>query len=169
MNWGERIRLWKQGVGIVLPTNIGSRQFYWQTNAYASNADTYRSCFTETDTLTEAMDTHTYDEYFRANTNNRHALAFPNLARDIILVCPMPRRGKNFAYLSDFLANGSKTQQAKFWGFLADVVLWHNKQFGTTYVCTHGNGVAYLHVRVSALPYSPRLSRKKNDKLNEEQ
>jgi hypothetical protein len=160
MNWGERIRLWKQGVGITLPVRRNSQQqFYWQTNAFRTESDTYRNTFTETNTLNQPMDLDTYGEHFRSNRGNQHAVAFPNLSQDVILVCPMPRRGKNFAYLHDFLANGSDTQQAEFWRFLGRIVLLHNEHFGTTYVCTHGNGVAYLHVRVSARPYQLRLSR----------
>ena len=58
-----------------------------------------------------------YSEYFK-NSKNRYVVTFLNLSGDIILVCPMPMNGKNYATLKDFIDNASLTQQKEFWKYM---------------------------------------------------
>ena len=60
---------------------------------------------------------------------------------------PIPKRGKNFATLKDFIDNASKTQQKIFWRKVKQVANREN----VVWISTHGHGVPYLHVRMSLL------------------
>ena len=79
---------------------------------------------------------------------NKYVISFWNLSHDTLLIVPIPKRGKNFATLRDFIKNASITQQKALWKKVAQLAL---KSKGV-WISTHGHGVPYLHIRISATP-----------------
>ena len=68
------------------------------------------------------------------------------------LVCPVPKRSNDYSNLYAFTRTASVTQQRAFWKRVAAVVQRERDTHGAVWVSTHGFGVAWLHVRVSATP-----------------
>ena len=92
-----------------------------------------------------------FQEYIN-NSQNKYVTAFPNLNKDSMLVIPMPRRGKNYATLKDFIDNAPKVQQREFWKKVAEVAKKFMKQNGEAWISVHGLGVDYTHVRIDSKP-----------------
>ena len=73
----------------------------------------------------------------------------------------MPRRGKNYATMKDFVEHAPRIQQKAFWQKVAVVAEQQMKKFGKVWVSAHGLGVPYLHIRVCSMPkyyFSKKLS-----------
>ena len=94
----------------------------------------------------------------------KYATAFPNLSGDTVLVVPMPKKGKSYATLKDFVDNAPMKQQQELWKLVAkESPKKQVKKFGKVWISTHGLGVPYLHVRIASQPkyyFSKTLRRK---------
>jgi hypothetical protein len=67
-------------------------------------------------------------------------------------VSTVPKRGKNFLTVKDFMDNASVTQQGEFWKFVAIQILEYLKTHKHVFVSTHGLGVPYFHLRLDPKP-----------------
>ncbi len=100
-----------------------------------------------------------------------HAINFPNLGGDAILVVPTPSRmgssgnhsaqsatGDAYCHLGDFTRHASEGQQHKFWARVGQTFLKRVAQ-RPVWLSTAGDGVPWLHVRLDDYPkyyaYSP--------------
>ena len=114
MLWSNVLENWKNRIPFKYPSNIKGR-FQWNTSVLKNNGNSeYKQTFRVDNNLVQTQSLDVYSEYFK-NSKNRYVVAFPNLSGDIILVCPMPMNGKNYATLKDFIDNASLTQQKEFW------------------------------------------------------
>ena len=82
----------------------------------------------------------------------KYATSFPNLSGDTVLVVPMPKQGKSYATLKDFVDNAPKKQQQELWCLVAKEAKKQVKKFGKVWISTHGLGVPYIHVRIASQP-----------------
>jgi hypothetical protein len=64
----------------------------------------------------------------------------------------MPKRGKNFATLRDFIEESSDEQQEAFWKRVAKEAKRFCAIHGRVWISVHGLGVAYTHVRIATSP-----------------
>ena len=69
-----------------------------------------------------------------------------------MLVIPIPRKGKNYVTIKDFVDNAPKKQQKEFWKTVSQTIQEQMKIHDKIWVSVHGLGVAYLHVRISRKP-----------------
>ena len=114
MMWSNVLKNWKNGIPFKYPSNIKGR-FQWNTSVLKNNGNTeYRQSFRVDTNLAQIQSLNEYSEHFK-NSKNRYVVTFPNLSGDILLVCPMPMNGKNYATLKDFIDNASLTQQKMLW------------------------------------------------------
>ena len=78
----------------------------------------------------------------------------------------MPRDGKNYISLKDFIDNASENQQKEFWKYVAKKIISFKKIM--LFMLAHGLAVLYLHVRLDTSPkyYTGKLKKKINDELH---
>jgi hypothetical protein len=79
--------------------------------------------------------------------------AIPNLGGDCVLVVP-PNDGRNYAHFARFCQHASLSTKKAFWKKVAESIEKFVKttKLDKVYVSTHGNGVAWLHVRICKSP-----------------
>ena len=147
--WDQILSSWESGHAFQYPPNIPG-QFYWRTNAYRGN-NVFKEEFEETYNLQGKMDTETFATYFE-QSDNKDVVAFMNLRKNTVLVAPMPRTRKSYAFIRDFTDNATRAQKSAFWKRVASAVRAVYSKHKCAYVSTHGGGVAYTHVRVSHIP-----------------
>ena len=151
MMWSNVLKNWKNGIPFKYPSNIKGR-FQWNTSVLKNNGNTeYRQSFRVDNNLAQIQSLNEYSEHFK-NSKNRYVVTFPNLSGDILLVCPMPMNGKNYATLKDFIDNASLTQQKMLWKKVAIVAKKMMKIHDKVWISVHGLGVDYTHVRISPSP-----------------
>jgi hypothetical protein len=103
-----------------------------------------------------ALDAHpgpdwsTFSEHFDKAEKNSHAVAFPNVSNDTMLIVPTPDGYRDFTTLQDFQHNATVTKRKAFWSMVVDAITVYSSMHDKCYVSTHGVGVPWLHVRVSA-------------------
>ena len=142
---------WENGIPSEIPKTVKNR-FQWNTSVLKNggNCD-YNESFRIDVNLPETQDITPFQEYI-TKSKNKYAVAFPNLTGDTMLVIPIPKRGKNYATLWDFMKNSSITQQREFWKKVAEVARNYMGEYGKVWVSVHGLGVAYTHIRISNKP-----------------
>lgn len=148
--WKDILRDWERGIIFTYPKNIG--KFQWNTSILKDNGNVkYNHSFMPDLSLPDKQNKIPYKEYF-INPRNKYVTVFQNLTGETMLVVPIPRNGKNYATLRDFIDNAPLIQQKVFWKKVAKVAKNVMKQKGNAYISTHGKGVAYTHVRISHIP-----------------
>lgn len=95
-------------------------------------------------------------------SKNNYATSFYNLSKTSYLIVPIPRKGKKFTTMKDFIDNASKIQQKKLWQMVAEKVLMMLKKHNKVWVSTHGTSVPYLHVRIDTRPKYYQTNKYKN-------
>ena len=63
----------------------------------------------------------------------------------------MPKRGKNFSNLKNFIDTASSTQTRQFWKKVVIETRKLLKNHNKVWISTHGLGVPYLHVRIMVI------------------
>lgn len=125
--------------------------FLWKTSCVNSLETKFEEEFIREDMLDVPQDFSPFEEYINSS-NDKNVISFPNISGDTFLIVPMPRKGKNFASLKDFIDNASETQQLKFWQEVVKVAKIKLQDWKRVWISTHGLGVSYLHVRISKNP-----------------
>ena len=146
--------MWTLGTILKYPQKI-KHPFLWRTRRKTKTK--FEQEFTIDKNLPRTQNYSAFKTQIK-KSKNKYVIVFPNLAKDTLLVVPMPKRGKNFASLKDFIDNASKTQQKVFWRKVKQVANREN----VVWVSTHGHGVPYLHVRISLKPKYYGNSKLKN-------
>jgi hypothetical protein len=88
------------------------------------------------------------------------ATSFPNLSGDTLLVCPLkPHQGRPdhpmYASIGPFSRKATHQQRVGLWRRVAQTMsrdLWDRHPDLPVFVSTSGEGVPWLHVRLSAQP-----------------
>jgi hypothetical protein len=148
--WSDILSEWENGIPMKYPTHLN--RFQWNTSVLKNNGNIpFNQYFKEDINLAKTQNYTPFQEYIN-NSQNKYVTAFPNLNKDSMLVIPMPRRGKNYATLKDFIDNATKIQQREFWKKVAEVAKKFMKQNGEAWISVHGLGVDYTHVRIDSKP-----------------
>ena len=156
MLWTEVLTNWENGIPFTYPNHLKNGQkFHWNTTPLTKEMDTvYLEKFKENSALPMRQDKCVFWEKISDAEKKgiKYATSFPNLSGDTILVIPMPRKGKSYATLKDFVNNAPKKQQQELWALVAKEAKKQVKKYGKVWISTHGLGVAYLHVRICKRP-----------------
>jgi hypothetical protein len=143
--WEEVLKKWEKGL-FTYPKHID--KFQWNTSVLKHGAP-FKESFRTNDKLPVYQNTRDFQDYID-KSHNKYVVAFPNLTKDCMLVIPMPRRGKNYATLKDFIDNAPKIQQQEFWKKVANVARKCMNEWGEVWISVHGLGVPYTHVRIDS-------------------
>lgn len=151
MLWENVLCEWENGTILKYPPDITDR-FIWNTSVLKNNGRVeYKQLFKILKYLPQIQDTTEFKTYIR-KSKNKYVTSFPNLSNDIMLVIPMPVKGKNYVTLKDFIDNSTKVQQKHFWKKVAEVARDFMKEHKKVWISVHGLGVHYTHVRISTKP-----------------
>ena len=148
--WCQVLDEWSRGVGSVCNFPMSGR-FQWNTSVAKWEGSVFRQECKLDASLPKVQDFTPFVKHID-ESKDPEATAFPNISGDTMLVVPMPKEGKNFATLWDFMQNASSRQQQAFWKRVAKETRRQMKLHGKVWVSTHGQGVAYLHVRICTHP-----------------
>lgn len=154
MKWSTILNKWSKGIVPKLPPKVQSShlKYMWNTSRLTQNGQSkFEQKFKINPYLAQNQDPSAFQQHFKQSTN-QYVTSFPNLSGDTMLVVPMPRSGKNFSTINDFMANASMLQQREFWKCVSQVAQEELKKHPTLWISTHGAGVPYLHVRISSKP-----------------
>jgi Cu-Zn family superoxide dismutase len=153
MKWKDKISEWKSGIPLTYPRGVKSPFFYETSALNRSGTSLYLEKFIPEPTLPRKQDPSQFQKHLK-NTKNKYVCAFPNLSGDAILIIPVPKAGKNFATLKDFIDTASLTQQKMFWKKVASVIETQFRASDVTklFISTHGLGVPYFHLRLDTRP-----------------
>ena len=147
--WSDVLKNWEKGTPFIYPTK---ERFQWNTSVLKNDGLVpFHQTFKENLDLPVNHDKTAFQKYID-NSQNKYAVAFPNLNKTSMLVIPMPRHGKNYATLKDFVDNAPKIQQQEFWKKVASVAKKYMKKWGEVWISVHGLGVSYTHVRIDSTP-----------------
>lgn len=165
MNWKDILHNWKNGIFHTYPKRYEGteKRFQWNTSVLKNNGNTiFKEKYKMNNKLPKKQNYKAFKEHIK-KSNNKYVTTFPNLNGDTILIVPIPRPGKNYATLKDFVDNAPKIQQKEFWKKVAQVSKKQMKKFESVWVSAHGLGVPYLHIRVCSMPkyyFDKELSKK---------
>ena len=154
MNWIDILDNWKNGIFHTYPKRYEGteKRFQWNTSVLKNNGNTiFKEKYKMNNKLPKKQNYKAFKEHIK-KSNNKYVTTFPNLNGDTILIVPIPRPGKNYATLKDFVDNAPKIQQKEFWKKVAQVSKKQMKKFESVWVSAHGLGVPYLHIRVCSMP-----------------
>lgn len=152
MRWKNVLEDWYNGRNLPDYNKKIKIPYLWKTS-YISNdfLSLFKQEFIENKFLDTYQNFTDYKTYINKSKNN-NVVSFPNLSRDTILVVPMPKRGKNFSNLKNFIDTASSTQTRQFWKKVVIETRKLLKKHNKVWISTHGLGVPYLHVRISTTP-----------------
>jgi len=152
MSWLHQLKKWEAG-DFPIPSSIDGKVcgFYWETTPILDGdlKSQYEEVWIPSKTLN--FRTRPTPKIFGNKLRKTVPAAFENLSRDTILVCP-PNQGKNYSHLATFYANASIQTLKKFWLKVAETIRKEIKNQKTIYVSTAGDGVSWVHVRISSRP-----------------
>lgn len=152
MNWEQKLQQWKSGMAQSYPKNIKSR-FFFETYVCDQNLkNKYQEKFIPNKILQQlTYDQSAYQKYID-QSDNKYVTSFYNLSGDSKLIIPIPKKGKTFITIKDFIDTASETQQKHFWKYAAQEIMDMLKNNSKIYVSTHGLGVPYFHLRLDTRP-----------------
>jgi hypothetical protein len=151
MKWDSILNEWSAGNYYNYPIRL-TKRFQWNTSVLKNNGNVvFKEKYKINKELPTKQSHKAFNEHIK-KSKNKYVTSFPNLNGDTILVVPIPRPGKNYATLKDFVDNAPKMQQKEFWKKVAIVAETQMKKFGSVWVSAHGLGVPYLHIRVCSIP-----------------
>lgn len=151
MDWNTVLNNWENEKYFTYPKSKKTR-FLWNTSVLKNNGKSeFIQKFKSYKSLPDTQNITAFKEYIN-KSKNKYVVSFPNLNGDTLLVVPIPREGKNFATIKDFVDNAPIIQQKIFWKEVAILARKQMKKYKNIWVSTHGMGVPYLHVRISKYP-----------------
>lgn len=173
--WKKQMEDWKNGIPLKVPsylTEDNSKGFYYQTSCCDYEMkNPYKHVFKKTTGLPKKQDISKVKEYLE-NPKTKYATSFPSRNGGVLVVIPVPRKGKNFAHLRLFEKNASKKQQQEYWKYIVLLMEELLKENSSLFISTHGHHIPLFHVRIECKPKNkfPRkyLNKKKCKSLNEE-
>lgn len=151
MKWSDKIEEWANGIPQSYPTRIKDGFFYETSRIDNHMSNKYKERYIVSKKLNFPQDSTQFNTHIQ-KSNNKYFVSFWNLSKDSFLLCPMPRRGKDFSTIKTFIDNASQIQQKYFWIEAARLVKKLLKTHEHIYVNTHGSGVPYFHLRFDTIP-----------------
>jgi hypothetical protein len=165
MRWHDQLQEWKSGnvptnpLSLSIPTPHGANtgRYFFETSPIDSLGDNEHH---ETFIWSPALDRMSYDPTpFRdyllpAEQKDPYISIFFNQDRSAVLCIPVPKRGKQFTTMKEFIDTASPTHQRYFWKKVACEIERQLQKSGydQLYVSTHGLGVSYFHLRIEPTP-----------------
>ena len=160
--WNDVLTNWEMGKYLKIPKNI-SKPFYWRTcPIYANKHSIYRDEFIETNSLPKKNEyTSFLNNPISLKKTQKNIIVAPNMSNDTILVIPgidtfETQSGKvneiNYSSLFYFMKNAPIPKQIELWKVVSYVIRKQLYVWPKLWVSVHGNGVGYLHIRISKLP-----------------
>ena len=149
MNWKEKLHEWKTN-GFSYPQDINN-QFIYETSPIIQENSTYKDKFIIENRLENEQNYNAFSEYINSS-DNENATYFKNISGSSILIIPMPREGKNFSTIKNFIDNADDTQKKEFWKIASYVIKLEMKHNKSLWISTHGLGVPYFHLRIDDKP-----------------
>ena len=128
--------------------------FRWETPPVtAASADrAFEFVLLDAPGLDRTPDPHAFDEQFRAPGGDGQVIAFPNLAKDALLVVPRPSGpAEAYVHLALFVRHAPAAQVDELWQVVG-ATLEARLSAAPTWLSTAGMGVSWLHVRLDARP-----------------
>jgi len=151
VKWANILENWENGLKFKYPTQLKGR-FQWNTSVLEKEGKSeYSHVFRTNKDLPTKQDKTAFMDKLNLS-KDEDVTSFLNPSGDTILVVPMPRRGKNYVTLRDFVDNAPEEQQKNYWRHVAKKARWAMKNWGKVWISVHGLGVAYTHVRISKSP-----------------
>ena len=147
MKWEQVLLKWKSGS--YPKFSKMKKPFIWKTSPYYTDSNYLEECIYAPGLNFQPN----YSPFFTKFTkNSKYVVEFPNISGDTILVCPIPKRNKNYSSIYTFNKEASNTQKKAFWKKVAHVAKREQKKHGIIWISTHGFGVRWLHIRISKSP-----------------
>jgi len=151
MIWGEILQKWLKNDYPKYPSHVNCR-FFYETSPYENYWSRYEEKLIVNFQLKAMIQNENSFKQHIKDSKDDHVTSFLNISKSAMLVIPMPRKGKIFTTLKDFMDNASEKQQQKFWNLVAVKAMEMNDRHGKVWISTHGLGVPYLHVRIDISP-----------------
>lgn len=155
VKWKDKIMEWSAGKYLQYPSTI-TKSFFYETSICTAELDIpYQQKFIPDSRLSSMQqDSTSFDKEIKkaSKKGNKYATSFTNLGGDATLIIPIPREGKNFATIKDFMDNASITHQREFWKYASKIIQHLLKTQSGIYINTHGLGVPYFHLRIDTKP-----------------
>ena len=169
--WKKQIENWKNGIPLRVPyypTEDNSKGFYYQTSCCDQDMkNVYKHVFKKANGLPEKQDISKVKEYLE-KPKTKYATSFPSRNGGVLVVIPVPRKGKNFAHLRLFEKNASKKQQQEYWKYVVLLMEELLKDNSSLFISTHGHHIPLFHVRIECKPknkFPKKYLNKKNVNL----
>ena len=151
MLWSQVLNSWKIGIIPDIPDEMNG-PYLWKTSVLSNDVDMkFKDEFIANNNLDVDQNYTSFSKYF-LSSKNPDVCSFYNKSGDAYLIVPMPRKGKNFSNLKNFIDNADHNQQEAFWKEVAYHAVREKEIHGRVWVNTHGFGVPYLHVRIDQVP-----------------
>ena len=151
MLWKNVLKDWANGKPYHYPTKL-KKKFMWNTSVLTNEKNCpFKQAFKLEPALPQKANFKAFEKHL-TKTKNRYVVCFQNLDGDTLLIVPQTRKKKNFATIKDFIDNASAVQQKKFWQEVARQCQAMQKTKEKIFVCTHGLGVPYFHLRLQTTP-----------------
>jgi len=137
---------------ISLLANAHFPAFRWETPPVTTSTAPREFEFVLLDApaLDREPDTRAFSEQFRSAAKDRHAIAFPNLGNDAILVVPCPSGpAPAYVHLAAFVRQAPQPQVHELWRVVGEAMETHISS-KPLWLSTAGMGVSWLHVRLDS-------------------
>ena len=147
--------------------NENTKKFYYLTSLCNKDlTNPYKDIFKDALSLTKTMDSKPYDEYLDFpegvkgmikgmdyKCDDNICIFKSNISKITTLIIPRKQYNddgtlKNFTTIKEFIDNASHSHQVGFWKRVAEEIKKFLEIHDQVYVYTHGNGVAYFHLRL---------------------
>ena len=152
MKWKDILEKWYKEP-LKYPDNI-KNSFFWETKPITNEKSIFKQKFIQNEYLNNLKQNYSPFQNEINKSKNKYVTSFYNLSGDTLLIVPIPKKGKNFATLKNFIDNASKTQQEYLWKEVSKQIkkLLKKNKGKPLWVSTHGTGVHYLHIRICNKP-----------------
>jgi uncharacterized C2H2 Zn-finger protein len=152
MKWVDKISIWEKDGIQNYPSKLKKRFFYETSFCMSHLQNIYKEKFIENNELEKAAYNPSSFQKYIESSKNKYVTSFPNLSGDSLLIIPIPRKGKDFTTMKDFIDNASQYHQKIFWKKVAKEIKKRLKEKEGVYVSTHGLGIPYFHIRLDDNP-----------------
>lgn len=151
--WAHVLDDWSAGKCVKYPSSVKT-PFFYETSPITKNCESDPYCvkFVKTNDFDGVTQDYSRFADHIKNSTSKYVLCFFNLTKTSMLVVPMPKRGKQFTTIKDFIDEASPTQQKLFWKKVRTEVKKMLKVHDKIWVSTHGTGVPFFHLRLDTNP-----------------
>lgn len=151
MLWKNKLEQWKKGIPLKYPSKLKNR-FFYETSQLVDNNSIYQDKFIINKKLDKMEQDYSAFIKYINDSKNKYITSFYNLSKTSYLIIPMPKKGKKFTTIKDFIDTASKTQQKEFWKKTYKIIIFYLNKKKKIYISTHGLGVPYFHLRIDTIP-----------------